>query len=92
VYYRRNFERKIALLAVGNSMDTQQASVSELKEYWERVDKLKAGEHLAYEDYIPLSHMPPWINICFELDWRSHRADGGYFSKRRVGKAKRAHG
>jgi len=73
-------------------MDTQQASVSELKEYWERVDKLKAGEHLAYEDYIPLSHMPPWINICFELDWRSHRADGGYFSKRRVGKAKRAHG
>ena len=61
-------------------MSTQQASVHELKEFWKYRENLKPGDII--ENYIESSRMPPWDEICFELNWHLYTVDGGYFSKK----------
>jgi hypothetical protein len=61
-------------------MSTQRATVHELKEHWEKpIDTRKEG------DFISLSRMPPWNDICSELDWGLYLVDGGRFSRKQHG-------
>jgi hypothetical protein len=54
----------------------QQFSVGELQAYWKQVDALTEGESIGM---ISIYQMPPWDEICQELNWHFHRVDGGYF-------------
>jgi hypothetical protein len=67
-------------------MSRQQVSVRELKEYWKYVESVKPGEGL--DGYIEPSRMPPWDEICSELDWHLYRIGGGRFRKKHHGLAK----
>jgi hypothetical protein len=53
-----------------------------LREYWEKVDSLVEGELIRV---ISIGRMPPWDEICQQLNWRFHRVDGGYFTSKRHG-------
>jgi hypothetical protein len=64
-------------------MPEKQISVHELKQYWEYIGNLKSGQLI--EHHVGTSEMPPWDEICYELDWRVLKADDGYFDKKRFG-------
>jgi hypothetical protein len=57
-------------------------SVLQLREYWDAVAALKDGESIRA---MHPCQMPPWKDICNQLHWRLHRADGGYFSEKHHG-------
>jgi len=57
-------------------------SVRDLRVYWQRVEALVEGQSI---EVPPIFRMPPWEDICEQLDWRLHRVDGGYFSAQRHG-------
>ncbi len=63
-------------------MHTQRVSVRELKEHWKAFDKLAVGQGL---EAIPLNLMPPWDEICSELNWQSYLLEGGYFAQKHHG-------
>ena len=63
-------------------MYTPQLSVYELKKHWRTVDGLVEGDSV---DAIPLWHMPPWNDLCSELDWKLHLVEGGYFRRKHHG-------
>ena len=63
-------------------MYTEPVSVFKLKQHWKAVDMLAEGEGI---EVIPLRCMPPWNDICFELDWKSYLVQAGHFSKKRHG-------
>jgi hypothetical protein len=48
----------------------QHISVSELKEYWEQIENLESGSSLGR--YVATSELPPWEEICSELNWQHH--------------------
>ena len=60
-------------------MYTQQVSVYELKKYWRTVDGLAEGDRM---EEIPLFYMPPWNDLCSELDWKSCLLEDAYFSRK----------
>lgn len=65
-------------------MSTQQVSVQELEKYWQRIETLnKIGDRI--DDPITLCRMPPWNNICFELNWKTRLLEDGCFSKKHHG-------
>lgn len=64
-------------------MGEQQLNVRELKEHWKYLDALNEGDTV--DRYISTDKMPPWDEICSRLRWTLYRADGGYFSRKRLG-------
>jgi hypothetical protein len=61
-------------------MYKQQVSVQELKRYWNIV---ATGDGI---EVIPIRYMPPWNDICSELDWELHLLEeGSYFVKKSHG-------
>lgn len=60
-------------------MQVPQYTAYELKRFWDSLEKLENGSTL------PAFRLPPWTEICSELDWRVHSLDGGYFSKKQHG-------
>jgi hypothetical protein len=67
---------------MANEPRSQQLSVSELQAYWKQVDTLTEGEWIGV---ISIYQMPPWTDICQELNWHFHQVDGGYFSAKNHG-------
>ncbi len=63
-------------------MYTAPISADELKQYWNALDAMTEGESMAC---IPLCYMPPWNDVCSQLNWQSYLLDGGYFSQKRFG-------
>jgi hypothetical protein len=57
-------------------------SVSQLNEYWDGVASLKGEETMRA---LHSRQMPPWEDICGQLNWRLHRLDQGYFSEKHHG-------
>lgn len=57
-------------------------SVLQLREHWDAVAALKCGEQIVS---IYPGQMPPWTDICEQLDWDLHRVAGGYFSEKDYG-------
>lgn len=55
--------------------------MTELWDHWETLEKrIAEGERV-----IRPWEMPPWDDICSQLDWRTHLIDEHYFSKKRYG-------
>jgi hypothetical protein len=65
--------------AEGKLRYTQQVSVYELKKYWGAIDALPGGDQIKA---IPLPCMPPWADLCSELDWKSCLLENAYFGKK----------
>jgi hypothetical protein len=59
-----------------------QLSVSDLQEYWKRVDAMVEGDSIGI---ISIRRMPPWDDLCEGLGWHYHRVDGGYFTAKHHG-------
>jgi hypothetical protein len=55
----------------------------ELEEYWKYIENLTDNDVI--DRYVETSQMPPWDEICSELNWRTYTVDDGYFSKRHHG-------
>jgi hypothetical protein len=60
----------------------QPVSVQEVKKYWDAVGKLVEGESM---ECLYGWQMPPWEDLCSELNWRTHLLDGGYFATKHYG-------
>ena len=54
----------------------------EISEYWSRVGKLVEGEVIGAPS---MHHLPPWYELCSELEWTYHKVGGGYFSNENFG-------
>jgi hypothetical protein len=63
-------------------MHSLQLNVGMLREHWERADALAVGESIGM---ISISQMPPWNDLCSELDWEFHTLDDESFSSKRHG-------
>jgi hypothetical protein len=59
-----------------------QLSVGMLKEHWERAETRAVGESIGM---IPISQMPPWNDLCSELNWELHTLDNDYFTAKHHG-------
>ena len=57
-----------------------QISARELQEYWQAFDELKPGT--AMDRAYGTREMPPWQELCYELDWDLYWVEGSSFSKR----------
>jgi hypothetical protein len=53
-----------------------------LKDHWARVDALAVGESIGM---ISISQMPPWNDLCSQLDWEFHTLDDEYFGAKQYG-------
>jgi hypothetical protein len=63
-------------------MHQLQLSVGMLKEHWEKGDALAVGESI---EMISISQMPPWNDLCSELDWELHTLDDDCFNAKHYG-------
>jgi hypothetical protein len=57
-------------------------SVSELKEYWRSIGRLTEGQSL---QGLFQRQMPPWNDLCSELNWELHIVDQRYFARKHHG-------
>lgn len=62
-------------------MYTQQISVYELEKYWK---EWETSENEVFH-ILPISCMPPWHDICSELNWKIRLVEPGYFSGKHYG-------
>jgi hypothetical protein len=67
----------------GDEVIMEQISVYELRKHWEALDALSEGGGSV--EIIPLSCMPPWNDLCSELNWETHLVDDRFFGKKHHG-------
>lgn len=57
-------------------------SVHQLESYWHELDAAPEGSEFRS---LSLWEMPPWNDICAELNWEFHLPDNGHFRKTEYG-------
>lgn len=60
----------------------ERLTVSQMENRWEQIDRLPLGTPYSS---LTVRQMPPWEDICSELDWEFHMQDGGNFGARHHG-------
>lgn len=66
----------------GRQMYGRQVTARELQRYWAEVGSLGPGQEFGN---IELWHMPPWDDLCANLQWELHLVGDGYFGKKEYG-------
>lgn len=64
-------------------MSDDHISVEELKDYWKYIDNVQPGEIRTRG--VLTSEMPPWHEICAELDRHLYKVSQGHFTKKHHG-------
>jgi len=63
-------------------VSVEQIGALALRTYWKNLDSRPNGEPF---HVLSRREMPPWHDICNDLDWQMHTLNGGYFSKKHHG-------